>query len=51
MTNMKGNKGNCGCKCAICGKKLRGYLNWLCKNHRMKEYAAIASVKGATKRQ
>lgn len=51
MTNMTGNKGNCGCKCAICGKPLRGYLQWLCKEHRTKEYADIANAKIAEKQK
>jgi hypothetical protein len=45
MTNSPGNKGKNGCKCAICGKRLKGYLQWLCKDHRTKEYAAIANAK------
>jgi hypothetical protein len=43
MTNAPDNRGNCGHRCAICGKKLRGYLNWLCKDHRTPEFAAQAN--------
>ena len=50
MTNAPGNKSNNGNKCAICGKPLRGYLQWLCKEHRTKEHAALANAKLAEKK-
>jgi len=45
MTNQPHNRGNNGCRCAICGKPLRGYLQWLCKEHRTKEWADKANKK------
>jgi len=45
MTNQPGNRGNRGARCAYCGKPLRGYREWLCKEHRTDEFAAIANAR------
>ena len=45
MTNQPRNRGNNGCKCAVCGKSLQGYRQWLCKEHRTKEWAEKANRK------
>ena len=49
MTNIIGNRSNKNVRCAFCGVKIRGYINWLCPAHRTPEFAEKANAKQESK--